>query len=148
MKKFVFRLETLLRHRSNLEERERGKFTRLRNERLAEIAHRDALSESQAQTRRELAAIQCSNCDPQEIQWCSRFLTYLSEEMKRSTGRLVELEKRLETQKQIMVASMRDRKIIENLKKKQAQEFLVAEQREEQKTIDEIVVMRFAAAKP
>jgi flagellar FliJ protein len=144
MKKFSFRLETLLQHRAHREEQEREKFTRMRNEVLAGIAHRDALTASQAQTMKELGEAQCAHCDPQEVQWYERFLEYLKEEIKRSITRLAELEKKLEAQKQVMIAASRDKKIIENLKKKKILEFKFAMEREEQKMVDETVVTRYA----
>ena len=48
MKKFSFRLETLLQHRHHLEEKERTKFSGIRNELLAEVDHIQALRTKQA----------------------------------------------------------------------------------------------------
>jgi flagellar export protein FliJ len=64
--------------------------------------------------------------------------------MKRSDERIVELEKHLEAQKQKMIKASRDKQMIENLKKKRKKEYIIAIEQEEQKTIDEIVVTRFA----
>jgi flagellar protein FliJ len=144
MKKFVFRFETLLKHRRNIEEREQEKFTRIRSEMLAEIARQDALIAEQNQTRKQLVSLQSSGCDLQEIQWCYAFIDYLDQELKKSIGRLIELEKKIEEQRRIMVAASRDKKIIENLKSKRTREYLISSEREEQRNLDEIVVTRFA----
>jgi flagellar FliJ protein len=144
MKRFVFRLETLLRHRINLEERERNAFTRIRAELLMELNHKDSLRARQMQTRLELAQLESGTYDTQEIGWCYRFLDRLDVEMKRSDARIVELEKHLEAQKQKMIKASRDKQMIENLKKKRQVEHVVSIEREEQKTVDEIVVTRFA----
>jgi flagellar FliJ protein len=144
MKKFVFRLETLLRYRINIEERERNAFTRIRAELLTELNHKDSLRAQQMQTRSELALLESGTCDTREIGWFYRFLDRLDVEMKRSDERIVELEKHLEAQKQKMIKASRDKQMIENLKNKKQKEYVVAIEREEQKTIDEIVVTRFA----
>jgi flagellar FliJ protein len=145
MKKFVFRLETLLQHRSNIEERERAKFTSIRNELLAERARRQSFIASQDRTRADMARILSTDCNAQEYEWCSRFLEYLALQIRRSDERIVGIEKRLETQKQVMIAATRDKKIIEKLKARKHKEFQVSLERMEQKSIDEIVITRFAA---
>jgi flagellar protein FliJ len=144
MKKFVFRLETLLQHRHNIEERERTKFTLIRSELQTEQGRKQALIAGQDRTREELAGIRATDCNSQEIQWCYRYLEYLVLEIKRSDERMAEIQKRLEAQKQVMIAATRDKKIIEKLKARKCREFQVALERDEQKTIDEIVVTRYA----
>jgi flagellar protein FliJ len=144
MKKFQFRLETLLQHRRNLEEQERAKFSCIRNDFHAEIARKEALSARRTQTLSELVALECAGCDAQEIMWAYSFLGHLDREMKRASERISQLEKRLEDQKQIMIASSRDKKIIENLKAKREKEFLISVEREEQKSIDDLVITRYA----
>ena len=43
-----------------------------------------------------------------------------------------------------MIEAMRDKKMIENLRSKREKEFLTALERTEQKSVDEIVVTRYA----
>jgi flagellar FliJ protein len=144
MKKFVFRLETLLNHRRNIEERERIKFSRIRGELLAELNHLEMLEAKHAETRSELALEESGECDSREISWFYRFLDRLSLEMATSRERIAQLERELEVQKQIMIEASRDKKMIENLRLKKQKEFLVSLERQEQKSVDELVVTRFA----
>jgi len=144
MKKFVFRLETLLNHRRNIEERERIKFSRIRSELLAELNHLEMLEAKQAETRSELASEESGKCDEREISCFCRFLDRLSREMAVSRERVTRLEQELEAQKQIMIEASRDKKMIENLRLKKQKEFLVSLERQEQKSVDELVVTRFA----
>lgn len=144
MKKFVFRLETLLYHRRSIEERERIKFSRIRGELLAELDHLETLQAKHAETRSELALKKSGECDSREISWFYRFLDRLSLEMAVARERIAQLERELEVQKQIMIEASRDKKMIENLRLKKEKEFLVSLERQEQKSIDEIVVTRFA----
>jgi flagellar FliJ protein len=144
MKKFVFRLETLLYHRRSIEERERIKFSRIRGELLAELDHLETLQAKHAETRSELALKKSGECDSREISWFYRFLDRLSLEMAVARERIAQLEQELEVQKQIMIEASRDKKMIENLRLKKEKEFLVSLERQEQKSVDEIVVTRFA----
>jgi len=144
MKKFVFRLETLLYHRRSIEERERIKFSRIRGELLAELDHLETLQAKHAETRSELALKKSGECDSREISWFYRFLDRLSLEMAVARERIAQLERELEVQKQIMIEASRDKKMIENLRLKKEKEFLVSLERQEQKSVDEIIVTRFA----
>lgn len=144
MKKFVFRLETLLQHRINIEEKERNKFRKLRIELQDALNHQKALAARQVQARAELAQQKSGVCDGGEIEWSYLYLNRLDLEMKRSAERIVELERHCDAQRQIMIEASRNKQMIENLKAKKRKEHLVALDREEQKFIDEIVVNRFA----
>lgn len=144
MKKFAFRLETLLRHRSHLEEKERNKFALVRAKLLAEINHKDALQIRQGNALAELKLKQSEPYDAEETGWYYRFLNRLEEEIQRSNKRALQLEKDLEMQKQVMIRASRDKQMIENIRKKKQKEYRVALDREDQKSNDEIVVTRFA----
>jgi flagellar FliJ protein len=144
MKKFSFGLETLLQHRIRLEDNEKNKFTKIRAELQGEWNRKETIAARQKESRSELGLRQAESCDPEEIGWYQRYLSRLDLEMKRSLERVVELEKHLETQRQIMVEASRNKQMIENLKKKKRKEHITAAEREEQKSIDEMVVTRFA----
>ena len=144
MKKFVFRLENLLQHRTHLEEKERNKFSLMRAELLAELNHGHALQNQQRNALTELIAKKSSEYDAQEISWFYLYLDRLDHEIRLSNERAAQLEKNLEKQKQVMIEASRHKQMIENLKKKRYKEYCVALDREDQKSVDEIVVTRFA----
>ncbi len=144
MRKFVFRLENLLQHRTHLEEKERNKFSHMRAELLAELSHRHALQIQQRNALAELIDKNSGVYDAQEISWFYLYLDRLDHEIHRSNERAAQLEKNLEAQKQIMVEAARHKQMIENLKTKRYKEYCVALDREDQKSVDEIVVTRFA----
>ena len=144
MKRFSFRLETLLQHRHHLEEKERTKFSVIRNELMVEMNHSRALRTEQAHAMAELARRELGDCNLQEIAWHYRFLDRILLELERSARRITELEGRLETQKQVMIEAMRDKKMLENLRSKREKEFLTVLDRTEQKSVDDIVVTRYA----
>jgi flagellar protein FliJ len=144
MKKFSFRLESLLQHRNHLEEKERNKFTGIRNQLLVETENIQALRTKQAEALAELGRRKSGICDEQEIKWHYRFLDRIALELEQAARRIAELEGKLEIQKQIMIEAMRDKKMIENLRSKREKEFLTSIERTEQKSVDEIVVTRYA----
>ncbi len=144
MRKFVFNLENLLQYRLHLEEKERNKFSLMRAELLAELKRKVELETQQRNTRSELLLKKSGIYDAQEISWFYLFLNRLEKEIQRSNDRAARLERSLETQKQIMISASRNKQMIENLKKKRQKEYGVALDREDQKSIDEIVVTRFA----
>jgi flagellar FliJ protein len=142
MKKFSFRLETLLHHRKNIEERERTKFSRIRIELAAEVENLQRLRTRQAQAMADLTLVKAGSGDQGEITWHYRFQDRLFRNIEQSSNRIARLEGELETQKQVMIESSRDAKMIANLRSKKEKEFLVDLERNEQKSIDEIVVTR------
>jgi flagellar protein FliJ len=144
MKKFSFGLETLLQHRIRLEENEKNRFTKIRAELQTELKHKETIAARQKESRSELGHRQEASCDPEEIGWYLRYLTRLDMEIKRSIERIVELEKHVDAQRQIMVEASRNKQMIENLKKKKHKEHIASAEREERKSIDEMVVTRFA----
>jgi flagellar protein FliJ len=144
MKKFAFRLETLLQHRIKIEEKERDKFSRLRAEMLAELRRKEELCAQQADTLSALMLRKSCGSDSQEIAWHYRFLDRLAHEIKLSNQRTVELENSVEAQKRVMIEASRKKQMIENLKEKRRREHFIAMEREDQKNVDEIVVTRFA----
>jgi len=145
MKRFSFRLETLLQHRHHLEEKERTKFSAIRNELMREMNHIQGLRAEKAQALAELVQKKSGDCDLWEITWHYRFLDRIALELERSARRITELEGRLETQKQVMIEAMRDKKMLENLRSKREKEYLTLLERTEQKSVDDIVVTRYAS---
>jgi len=144
MKRFSFRLAALLRHRHHLEEKERTRFSGIRNELLVEMERIRILRTREAEALAELTQQKSGDCDTRDIAWHYRYLDRVALELARSARRAAELESKLETQKQVMIEAMRGKKMIENLKIKKEKEFLTSLEHAEQKSVDEIVVTRYA----
>ena len=147
MRKFVFSLETLLRHRQYLEERERERLAwihyRLENE------HRflQDLRGRHAGVREELARQRLPDYDPPEVGWYCAYLNRLDHEMEQADGRIQSLRRELEQQMALWVERSRDKKVLENLRGRREHEHLTAAEKLEQKAVDEMVVTRFAGRK-
>jgi flagellar export protein FliJ len=144
MKKFSFNLEVLRKHRHMVEEQERIKFAAINFKLQDEHKHLQDLRNQQWNTIALLTQKKAGTYDSQEIAWFYSYLDHLSKEMNQSSERLSKLRGELDQQRQVLVVATRDMKMLDNLRNKKEKEFKVAQQRLEQKSVDDIVVTRFA----
>ena len=91
MKRFQFRLETLLHHRRNIEEKEHTRFLRIQSEILTETDRREKLRAQQFETLAGLAQKQTGTFDSQEVSWFYRYLDRLVRQIERSAERIAAL---------------------------------------------------------
>ncbi len=144
MKKFVFNLETLLQHRINLEEKERNELARLKFLLQTEINHRNELLGELKRTSRELSRLQNENGDAREADLYYRYEDRMRHEIELSDKKILQLEKDLQAQKLAVIEATKKKKVLDSLKARKQKEYDLAVERQGQKTIDEIVVTRFA----
>jgi len=147
MKRFVFNLEALLRHRKYLEEKERNELARLHGLHQSEVNHRATLQQQVLATLGELARQRQGVLDHGELSWCYLYLDRLRLELDQSAERILSLEKKIQGQKTLLFEAQKKRKVIDALKARRRRYYLAAADREEQKLIDELVVTKFAQAK-
>lgn len=144
MKKFSFRLETLLRYRVSIEEREREALSRLNFKLHTESNELDRLHSREHEARIELAHARAGSADDIEVHWYYPYLDRLRFEMDRSNKRIAQLEKEIDAQKAIVVKATKNKKVLDTMKKRKVKEFTAAIEKLEQKAVDEIVATRFA----
>ncbi len=144
MKKFLFKLETLLQYRVNIEEKERLALSRLNFTLQTEINQRDRLRSIEQETLAQLTRVRSGAGDEIESRWYYPYLDRLRLEIERSNIRIASLEKEISAQKIVVVESSKKRKVLDTLKTKKVKEFTAAVEKQEQKAVDEIVVTRFA----
>lgn len=148
MKRFLFSLETLLRHRRNLEEKERAQLSRLFAKFKSEVAHLQSLQAKHHETLTELAQKRVDGSEHDEALLFYPYLDRLRHEMRRSEKRIAQLEQELEAQKTAVIEAKKKKRVLETLRTKKLKQFNAALDKEEQKAIDEIVVTRFAHKAP
>ena len=144
MKRFLFNLETLLRHREDIEQRERDELSHLSYRCQMELHHRDSLDLKRQATMNELARKGADNSERQELTWFYRYLDRLSFEIGESQKRLMRLEKEIQVQKEVVIEAAKKRKILSSMKAKKAKEYTLAVEKQEQKDVDELAVARLA----
>lgn len=144
MPKFTFTLETLLRHREDIEQRERDELFRITYKYQVELDHRNGLTASFHETMQEIALKYENNTIDPELAWSYRYLNRLTYEIGESDKRLAQLQSEIQAQKVIVIEASKKRKTLSSMKAKKEKEFILAVEKQEQKEIDEIVVTRYA----
>jgi flagellar protein FliJ len=143
MKRFSFRLETLLTHRKNIEEKERNELMRLRSLLQQECNHLRDLHRQHHNTLGELAARRTEGADHGEVALFIAYMDRLKHEQVLSAKRITGLEKDVERQKITVVEATKQAKLIDTLRTKKHKEYAAFADKEEQKAVDEMVVVRY-----
>ncbi len=143
MKKFAFRLETLLKYRRNLEDKEKAELFQMLARLRREQNHLEDLQRKHQETLVELAEQRSAGAECGDTSWFYLFLDRLRFEMRRSTDRIVRLEQDVQEQKAVLVEASKKKKILDSLKTRQRKSYVAAEEKQEQKSTDELVVVRF-----
>jgi hypothetical protein len=99
--RFVFSLETLLRHREHIEQKEQEELLRLNYKHQTELRHRDDLNLKFRETMDELALRQSGHSDQQELNWFYLYINRLRREIGESEMRLAQLEVEVQAQKEV-----------------------------------------------
>ncbi len=144
MKRFSFNLETLLRHRKHLEEKEKNELSRLFFSYKSELNQREILQRKYLETLLELAQKRQGSLDHQEMSWFYLYLDRLRLELEYSAQRILKLEKQIQTQQGAFCEASKKRKAVDALKAKRLRHHIAAFERGEQRGVDELVVTRFA----
>jgi flagellar protein FliJ len=144
MKRFVFNLETLLRHRENQEEKERNEFSRINYELQSELRRGDDLRGRLKESLREIFRLRCDNTDSGELALYYRYTDRLRNEIRLSDRHVFQLEQALQAQRLVLIEATKKKKLLDSLKAKKHKQYDLIVQRQEQKTVDELVVTRFA----
>jgi flagellar FliJ protein len=143
MARFLFSLETLLRHREDLEQKERDELFRLNYKYETELRHRDGLMLKLRETMEELSRKRLENPGDEELKWFDLYMNRLNREIHESTQRLSKLQAEVQAQKEAVVEAAKNRKVLASLKNKRQKEFTFAAEKQEQKEVDDLVVTRF-----
>lgn len=147
MRKFAFSLETLLKYRIRLEEREKERLAWIHYRLENEQRNIERLRARHSEVRAELAQSRLKDYDGGEVAWYSAFLRRLDGEIEQAKLRLAGLKRDLEQQMAVWVERSKDKKVLEKLRGRKEREYDSALEKLEQKTVDELVVTQFANKK-
>jgi flagellar protein FliJ len=142
MKKFSFKLETLLNYRVNIEEKERETLSHLNFRLFTERNQLESLRMREQETRTELSRARAASMDDAEMQWFYPYLDRLQLEIERSRKRIAKVEKEVEAQKAVVIEATKNKKVLDTMKIKKVKEFTATIEKMEQKAVDEIMVIR------
>jgi flagellar protein FliJ len=141
--KFRFSLETLLRHREDIEQREKEELLRLTYKYQVEFSNRNGLNARYQETAKEIARKSSVNANDPELNWFYLYLKRLTHEIKECEVRLAKLQSEVQTQKEAVIEASKNRKTLASLKTKREKEFIFEMEKQEQKEIDDLVVTRY-----
>ena len=145
MAKFRFGLETLLRHREDIEQKEQDELHRRTYRYQIELRNRDTLTARLQETRKELSLKQSENALQKELDYYYRYCARLAHEIGESKKRLAQLQTDVQLQRAVVIEASKNKKILATMRKKKEREFMAAAEKQEQKDIDELVAARYTA---
>lgn len=141
--KFKFRLETLRKHRKNLEEMARRDFAESKDNSDKILKQIDSFYDDSDKAREYAGSvIKDEVTDPGLLQLSSDFIERNKIRIERKKMEFREALVVTEEKQQVLVDAARETKILDKLKEKKKEEFLKKVRKKNRKDIDEIVVQR------
>ncbi len=140
---YRFSLEPVLRHRKIIEEELQKEMAVLKRRLISEQAALLDLEKTKSRCLRELQEKQVRGIRAPEISLYSDFIGRVTIQMESQQKKVLGLENTVHKKREKLVKAMKDRKMVDQLKKNRLMVFEKNERRKEQKWIDEVAVMRF-----
>jgi len=143
MKKFSFRLESVRRLRSAVEEERKRAFGA-----AVRLYHRErealrALIEREREARERLAEELASGCSAEVAAAFSEFLRGNALRIRAQAERTEEARMRMEEERRLLVEASKERKVVDRLRERALERHLYQASREEQGFLDEVAGVRF-----
>jgi flagellar FliJ protein len=141
MKKFEFTLNSLLMIKNSLERQAKQKMAEA-------VSRRDKCQEEieEIERRKELARTNNKSFTAHEYLMFSRYYSDLERMRKSKTCELEAIEKEIEEIRQELVTIMQERKVLEKLREKQYEEYLVELGKEQDKLVDDMMTYKITIA--
>jgi flagellar export protein FliJ len=143
--KFRFGLESVLRYREDVEQKEKDEFFRRTYQYQLEINKRNELAAKLQETMKELSQKRSENASHGELDFFYSYLNRLTHEIKESEKRLAQLHADVQLQKEVVIDATKKRKTLATMRTKKKREFIAAAESQEQKEVDELVVNRYTS---
>jgi len=144
MKRFRFKLQTLLDQRQAREDRLLVELGELRNEEAAEVTRLNNLHlELERAWASTATALRC-NASAVEISRFDEYAKTMRDDIRVQELTLQAVRERVEAKRVELVEAMKERKVLEALRDKQEQAYILVQQRTEQNALDEMSSLRYA----
>ncbi len=144
MKRFRFKLQTLLDQRKAHEDRLLAELAELRAEESAELDRLARLNEDVARADNVLAGLIAENAGAAKIALADEYARARRDDVKLQELTLDAVQNRVQAKLVEVTEAMKQRKVLEALRDKQEQAFILAQMRAEQNQLDEIASVRYA----
>lgn len=143
MKAYKFRFENVLKSKKIVVDELVSKTARARKILMLEQKKLEDLKGRRAWCVQELAERQVGRVDATEVQRCYRYLQQLVAAVVHQDRLVLEISRRVEKLREMLVEAEKQRKIFEKLDEHEREEFLRSYSRKEQQLLDEIGINRF-----
>ena len=144
-KSFKFRMQTILDHKLDLEEKEKEKLGKILGELERAKAYKVMLQRRRAQSSQELKDKQrAGGINVNELRFYTHYLKKLDNDIVEATLAIEQLKAREREQRQALLEAAMERKKYEKIKEKHKEEFEAEQADKERKLIDELATIKFA----
>ena len=145
MKKFRFRLQKVMEFKEEVEKQRKQELGKARKRVLDEEKVLDGLQARDHDCRLQIAdKCNAETIDPREIDNYYRYLKQLKVQMEMQGHRIDEAKKIMEDKRQDLLAATKERKILEKLKERKYNDFMIDLARREQFVLDDLAGTAFA----
>jgi len=141
-KRFVWRLETVLRHRLRTEEQRQQDLAESLVQLSNEHATRTDLVALQDRCREDLKQRQSGKLNPVDLMQINTYLGDLDRKHQETDQRIAIGQKVVVDKREILAQAVRERQVLENLKEQDYSAFRKKEQRRDQAAMDELASRR------
>jgi flagellar FliJ protein len=145
MRRFRFRLQTVLRYAEREEQRLKIELARLQEKREEERSRLNSLIEARAQTRREMISKPGGAVDLDKIEALRRHFEDLSEQINAQRTLLTQIEGQVADKTLELIEAMKKRQTLEKLREREEREHYITLSRLEAKVLDDLTTPRHAA---
>lgn len=144
MKRFVFRLQTVLDHRRSIEQALLGELAHVQYEEKLEKARLTALESAKRTSWETLAALATNGAAPRDLENASEHCRALGDDVKLQELTLSAAHRKVEEKLAEVMEAAKKRKVLEKLSDRQRREHELAAAKLEQNELDEMASVRYA----
>jgi flagellar protein FliJ len=144
MKRFHFRLQTLLEQRKAKEDRRMTEFGELKQEEAKEVKKLQELNQKLEDAAKSLESVLKKGKHTEEIALWDGFAKVIRDDIRVQFLTIEAVRKNVEAKRQELVIAMQDRKVLEALRDKQEREYIAAAEKAEQNEMDDMTAIRYA----
>ncbi|MFQ5739184.1 MAG: flagellar export protein FliJ [Acidobacteriota bacterium] len=141
MKRFAFSLQHLLKYRTHLEEMAEAELHRLLKKKVDLVAAMKELNRRVEQLGRERQ--RKKEMSAHEVGWFATYIAHLGRRLRAHSRELQALEGQVMKQRQRLIAAMRQRKVLDRLKTRQAEKHVREADRLVQREADDLFLQRW-----
>lgn len=141
-KRFIWRLETVLKAKHRAEEHCQQDLARAISRLGAEQAERARILALQGQCREDLKKFQTGRLNVSDLTHINTYLEVLDQQYHRVEKRIQDAQKAVEATRTKLAHAVRERQVLENLKTQDYQLFKKAERKRDQAMMDELAARR------